>query len=351
MDTQIRSKRKIQQLGSSTLGVTIPKEWIEQQNLTKGDYILIQEDEITGSILAIPANQTVHNRSVTIQIDTLSPSELTQVILSQYILCRQTINIQSSQRITEEQYKSITQIEERLIGVGIIEDQSAQLTVRCSVSAREFNLSRLIERIHQTEARMRTDALTGLLEDDADARQRVKHRRGRTQSLFFLSLRLLYMTYRNPKLNKSIGLDTGLPLMGYRSVVQDLVLMDDVNQRIALLAEDAQCLPLDNNTATLVSDIGIHLEEAIESTIDGITEPEFSSSNIADHRLTEVREAIDTFNTYLDGVRPKPLLALQRISMLLDRHSVLTEDIIEAAMRLFLRSESGFLSVVDTDSR
>lgn len=108
MDTQIRSKRKIQQLGSSTLGVTIPKEWIEQQNLTKGDYILIQEDEITGSILAIPANQTVHNRSVTIQIDTLSPSELTQVILSQYILCRQTINIQSSQRITEEQYKSIT---------------------------------------------------------------------------------------------------------------------------------------------------------------------------------------------------------------------------------------------------
>jgi len=349
MNTQIRSKRKIQQLGSSTLGVTIPKEWIEEQNLTKGDHILIQEDEITGSILAVPANQTVRNRSVTIQIDTLSTTELTQVILSQYILCRQTIKIQSSQYITEEQYQAITQLEEQLIGVGIIEDQNAQLTLRCSVSAREFNLSKLIERIHQTEARMRTDALTGLLEDDADARQRVKYRSGRTESLFFLFLRLLFTTYRNPKLNESIGLDTGFPLMGYRSVAQDLVLMGDVNQRIALLAEDTQSLPLDDNTSTLVSNIGVPLEETLEATIDGITQAEFRSTNLAAHQLTEVREAIDTFNTYLDSVRPEPLLVLQRIAMLLDRHSVLTEDVIEAAMRLSLRSESEFLSAVNMD--
>ena len=349
MDSQIQSKRKIQQLGSSTLGVTIPKEWIDQQNLTKGDQILIQEDEITGSILVVPVDQTVHNRSVTINIDTLTPTELTQVIVSQYILCRQTINIQSSQRITAEQYKSITQIEEQLIGVGIIEDQSTHLTLRCSVSAKEFNLSRLIERIHQTEARMRTDALTGLLEDDMEARHRVKDRCGRTESLFFLFLRLLFTAYRNPKLNKSIGLDTGFPLMGYRSVVQDLVLMGDVNQQIALLAEDARCLPLDDNTSTLVSDIGIPLEETIEATIDGITKAEFRSTNKAAHQLTGVREAIETFNTYLDGVRPEPLLILQRISMLLDRHSVLTEDIIEAAMRLSLRSESNFLSEVSMD--
>lgn len=157
----IHTKRKIQKLGSSTLGVTIPKKWVNQQGLAKGDHIILQENGINDSIVVVPATQRLRNDGITITVEGLSPAELTQIILTQYILCQQTIHIESSQRFTQEQYSTVTQVENQLIGVGIIEEQDNRITVRCSVSANEFDIVELIEQIHRTETKMRTDALSG----------------------------------------------------------------------------------------------------------------------------------------------------------------------------------------------
>lgn len=132
--------------------------------------------------------------------------------------------------------------------------------------------------------------------------------------------------------------------MGYRSIAQDLVLMTDIDQQIAAIAEDAHTSALDDNTSGLIADIGMDLDETVDAAVIGVTQANYTSANTATQLLKDVRASIDTLNRYLQNVRPKPLLGIQRVSMLLDRHSVLAEDITEAALRLALHSESPFLS-------
>lgn len=335
----ISTRRTVQQLGSSTLGMTIPKQWITQQELSKGDDIIVQENGINDSIIVVPAEQRLHTDQVTLTVEDLSTTELTQLILTQYILCKQTIHIKNSNQFTPEQYNAITEVEQRLIGVGIIEEQRNCITVRCSVSPSEFDIGELIKQIHQTETKMRTDALSGFL-DGNDAIQQIVNRHGRTGSLFFLLLRVLFITYKNPKLNKEIGINTGFPLMGYRSIAQDLILMTDIDQQIAAIADKSDTSALDNNTSTLITDLVMRLDEAVGAAVTGITEANYTSANTSTQLIKKVRTSINTLNGYLETVRPEPLLGIQRVSMLLDRHAVFTNDISKAALRLALHADS-----------
>ncbi|MDG5821523.1 AbrB/MazE/SpoVT family DNA-binding domain-containing protein [Natronococcus sp. A-GB7] len=72
----IRMKRKIQQLGSSTLAVTLPADWAREHGAEKGDELLIQNDESGGSLLIVPDSPKTQDEVVVVDADPLDPSAL-----------------------------------------------------------------------------------------------------------------------------------------------------------------------------------------------------------------------------------------------------------------------------------
>ncbi|WP_211290178.1 AbrB/MazE/SpoVT family DNA-binding domain-containing protein [Natrinema ejinorense] len=72
----IRTKRKIQQLGSSTLAVTLPADWARAHGAQKGDELLLQCDESGGSLLLIPESPEPTDDLTTIDADALEPAAL-----------------------------------------------------------------------------------------------------------------------------------------------------------------------------------------------------------------------------------------------------------------------------------
>lgn len=335
----IRMKRKVQQLGSSTLAVTVPADWARHHDMEKGDEVIVQSDENGGSLLIVPDQPTLENGDATVDADALTGDSLERAVVSQYVLGRRLIHVEASEPLSQAHRDAVAAAERRLMGLGVVEQGERHITVRCSVAPEDFDLPTLLSRLSRTEAKMRTDALTALVEDDPDAAALVISQYGQAEKLFYLFLRLVFATYRNPRLNQAVGLDTGFPLIGYRSVAQDLALMADLAREIAeLVAEQAGTVP-GAETAELLTDLGDTLDAAVSATVDAVTAPDYADTEAAREGFERVAERVDRLNDHLAAERPEPLLVLQRTVVLLERSARHAQDSLDVATHLAFRAD------------
>lgn len=343
----IRMKRKIQQLGSSTLAVTLPAEWARDHGAEKGDEVIIQRDESGGSLLIVPDSPERTDESAVIDADSLEPAALERAILAQYVLGRQLIRIESESALRPELLDAATDVERQLMGLGIVEQSGDHVDVRCSVAPGDFELATLLERLWRTEATMRENAIEALCTGDRDSAQRAIHHERQVEKLFFLFLRLVYTTYRNPRLNESVGLETGFPLIGYRSVAQDVVLMAESAHRIATMVVETDGFTApDDATVARFRDVATALEETASATRAAVTDPEGTEIDRARAARQELSTAVEATQRHLEAERPEPLLVLQRSLSALRSSGDHAADSLDVASHFAFRSRSA----VETDA-
>ncbi len=340
----VRMKRKVQQLGSSTLAVTVPAEWARHHDIEKGDELIIQRDENGGSLLVVPQQPTIEDIEATIDADALGGDALERAIVTQYVLGRQLIRIEATMPLTLDQRNAVLAAERRLMGLGVVEQAEQTVTVRCSVAPGDFNLPTLLGRLSRTEATIRGDALQAFVDGDPAAATQVTERNDQVEKLFYLFLRLVFATYRNPRLNQTVGLETGFPLIGYRSVAQDVVLMADTAVEIAGIAAECEGDPLDETTAEKLTDLGDALDDAASATRAAVTTPDYDATEDARSALDLVDEHVAAMNDHLAADRPEPLLALQRAVVLLERSARHARDSLSVATHLAFRDDPALVT-------
>lgn len=343
----IRVKRKIQQLGSSTLAVTLPADWAREHGAEKGDELILQRDESGGSLLLIPDSPETSEDLTTIDVDALEPAALERAILAQYVLGRQLIRVESDAPLSTAALDAVTAVERQLMGLGIVEQSVDHVDVRCSVAPGDFELPTLLERLWRTEATMREHAVDALLAGDEDSAQRTIHHERQIEKLFYLFLRLVFTTYRNPRLNESVGLETGFPLIGYRSIAQDVVLMAERARRIATMVVEAdEFPPIDGETETAFREVAAALDDAADATRTAVTEPTLEAVADAREALTALSDTVDAAQAHIEAERPEPLLELQRSLTALRSSGEHAADSLDVAGHFAFRSQSA----VETDS-
>jgi len=337
-------KRKVQQLGSSTLGVTVPADWVRHHDIEKGDELIMQRDESGGSLLLVPEDPTIADDEAEVDADSLEADALERAIETQYVLGRQLISVVGTEPLTGPQRDAVLNAERRLMGLGIVEERETEITVRCSIAPTDFELTTLLGRLYRTEATMRQDALTALHEGDADVAERAIERQSQVRKLFYLFLRIVFATYRNPRLNRAVGLDTGFPLIGYRSAVQDIVLMADVATEIATLVCDHDVPALDDETAAHLDTLSEALDAAAEATRSAVVTPDYATTCEARTTLERVDDHVKEVNAYLADSRPEPLLVLQRAVDMLERSARHTRDTLAVATHLAFREDPNLIT-------
>ena len=283
----IRSNRKLQQVGSSTLAVTLPVDWVETQDLEKGDEVVVQRDESGGSLLVVPNDPHENERTASIDADEFSVEQFRQVLLTQYILGRHQLTITSSSGLSTEQFNVIVDLEGQLMGFGVVEQTQKRVVVRCSVAVKEFTVAELLERLARTESGIRTAAVeTALVEGDGISDR--QHQQ--LWRLFCLFLRLVFTTYRNPRLNDAVGIDTGFPLLGYRSVATDLVMMAG---RSSQLVESGWTVRESEDREEL-DGLADAVDEALAATMAVVVNPGHDDVESARAMIAETRSRIDS---------------------------------------------------------
>jgi phosphate uptake regulator len=334
----LRMKRKIQQLGSSTLAVTLPAEWTREQGLVKGDELVVQRDENGGSLLVVPDRPKATEATTTIDTESLSPESVQRAILAQYVLGRQLIEVESDGPFDPDVFDAIGETERQLMGLGVVEEGIDTVAIRCSVDPGDFELPTLMERLWRTEATMRTEAVDGLLDDDVDSVRRGVDRQRQVEKLFYLFLRLVFTTYRNPRLNRSVGLETGFPLIGYRSVAQDVVLMAEAARDVAELVIDTGGFALDDATRDHLVAVTDALDRLAGATRQAVTTPTTEATGDG-HETVEVFETrVDDAQSHIEEARPEPLLELQRTLTAFRRSGGHAADSLDVATHFAYRS-------------
>src|SRR3989442_2212341 len=120
--------RKIQTVVASTLTIWLPKAWVTQRKLKRGDPVFLVEEGETLKIL--PSEEAAaRKRSMTeflVDADLCDePGMLERVIVGNYVLGREKITVRSAGRLRSEHLDEIRGAMRRLMGIAILAEKQA----------------------------------------------------------------------------------------------------------------------------------------------------------------------------------------------------------------------------------
>lgn len=252
--------RKIQKVGTSTLTLSLPREWLERCGLRKGDPVLLVEDgerlHLSPAGRGDPGSRRGDHRIV--DADRCpAPGMLERVLVGHYVLGRRRVTVRSAGPLPPAHREAIYRTVRRLIAFGIVEEGPSLVVLQCSLDPANFPLSRLLRRLHGLVAGMAADAVEALLRADRGRAEEVLRREEDADTTYWLILRLALSALLDETLLAPLGLRSRLEISGYRVAARDLESAGDS-------AEDAA------RAALLLLDRGTRLREGLGSDFSAL---------------------------------------------------------------------------------
>ncbi len=187
--------RKIQTTASGSFFLTLPKSWVNEMSINRGDELVINQDNY-GNLYIRPMKNFNNNelKFVLKTEDFIEPNSLERMINSAYIQGTDITTIVSEDTITPQRKKLLKEATTNLIGAEISEEFANEVTIRVLVDPVKFPLNSLIKRIFTLVASMHNDAMKSFFNKDEALAVDVINREHEVDKLFRLMLRQLNLT-------------------------------------------------------------------------------------------------------------------------------------------------------------
>src|SRR3972149_978680 len=153
--------RKVQKLGYSSLGVSLPKEWAVSNGVRQGALVSISiEDDGRLRVRVGPFEESLVPTEATIDADQWAGAEaLTRMITGNYIVGCNTIRVRSREEISPSQLQEIHEAVRGLTGLTIVNQGPKVVTIENFVEPTRFPIDGLLRRLHYLTSRMENLAL------------------------------------------------------------------------------------------------------------------------------------------------------------------------------------------------
>ena len=228
--------RKVQKVGTSTLSVSLPKEWAERAGVEKGD-ILLFEDLRDGSLRIAPSGHGGHKAREAVHVvnaDLVSDKGmLGRIVVGAYVIGRNHLLIKSKGRIKSEHIREVREAVAKLTGMGIMVETPDTIELQCSLDARGFPMETVIKRLYTIGATMQKEALDALVQRDPRLAEDARGREDEADKVYWLALRLLLTAQVDPQVAEAIGIHQQLPIVGNRLICKNLEHVADYADHVA----------------------------------------------------------------------------------------------------------------------
>jgi phosphate uptake regulator len=339
--------RKVQRLGPSTLAMTLPAEWAKEHNVEKGDEVSLRMGG-KGTLTVLPESASTEDSEATIRADNLDAGGLERAIVAQYALGRRVIHVEKSEgALDSEHINAVYKAETQLMGLGVIEETPERIAIRCSVDPEDFTLDNLLERLENTGSTMRGEAVKALAHGNPDLAQRALNRERQANKIFVLLLRLIFTAFQNPNLARAVGLESGFPLIGYRSVAKNLELTADNAEDIANIVIDADenTIGVEQSTMRRIREFTDQVDEVTALAVQAVVERDYDKTievrrlfgSLADREREILNDLEEMPNDELLRIR-EVLVGLQQTAQYAMRNA-------EIAANLALNEDSDHVSI------
>ena len=220
--------RKIISFGKNSFVVSIPKPWIRQNKLGKGDLIYIEENETYLVLHPRPKENQKEERTITITVDKKSISQIQRELIPAYINNNRTIIL-----VGEDLKKKAATIEpiiQNLIALEIMEQTSTKIVARDFLDMKDISIMELIRKMDVITRAMLEDCLNMYEEDTYTS---INHRDKDVNRLSYLIFRAINFGFENPTyMLKKYKLDSH-DLLHYYLLTHHLEATADDVRRIA----------------------------------------------------------------------------------------------------------------------
>src|SRR2546428_4512505 len=210
--------RKVQKLGYSSLGVSLPKDWASSNGIRPGALVsLAIEDDGSLRVRVGPLEEYPVTAEATIDADEWSgPEALTRMITGNYIVGCNTIRLRSREELSPSQLQEIHEAVRGLTGLTIVNQGPKFVTIENFVEPTRFPIDGLLRRLHYLTSRMEKLAL-GVISGDAKGNiEEVGRMELEVDRLYWLGVRQLLLAPQNPPISGGIGGTEARHLLGGR---------------------------------------------------------------------------------------------------------------------------------------
>lgn len=195
--------RKLISFGKGSFIVSMPKSWIEKNNLKKGDLISISDDGFELVLSAGQQDKKLENREISIEARGKDIEVLKAEIVSSYLNGNDTINILFDNNAKE--VLKIKDIIRNLSGLEIMEQTSTRIVAKNLININEISISNIIRRMDIITRAMIEDSI--LCCSGHCNYESINQRDIDVNRLYFLGCRVIKNAIKNPRIAKSLGME------------------------------------------------------------------------------------------------------------------------------------------------
>ena len=212
--------------------VTLPKEWVDANNLVKSSEI---EIETSQNSLSITANKdTRPSKEVVISYPLPKEENIVADITGAYLLGYDIIKIKGKTSIPIEDREKIRESMRRLVGVEIVEEESSSITIQFLLDATSLNPEKILKRMSTIAIGMFNETVDGLVSQDKTNLQTMSNRDIEINRQYFLLVRLIRSTMVDRRLASVFNLEN-IDILDYRIAANLLEMAGDTIVELANL--------------------------------------------------------------------------------------------------------------------
>jgi phosphate uptake regulator len=292
-------QRKIQKVGSSTLSVSLPKDWVNLVGLKQGDIVHIDQGKDASLRISSEKNikEAMKLNEYYIKCDQImEPNLLERLIVGSYITGIDVVKIYASDRIKGRQVEEVRNIVQRLVGASIIEMSRNEIIIQCFIDPSKLKIYSLLQRLSVITSTMLTEATEALLTQNPELANDVIKREDEANNIYWLITRLLLSARKSSTLAENIGLDEYFTTISSRLVSKNLERIADCSKGLAKIALNLYGMKetVDIHEINKLSSIHRMTKEVFKKAVESLFSREIITANEALNLRSKLDAEVET---------------------------------------------------------
>ncbi len=300
--------RRLQRIGSSIL-VSLPKEWVDANNLDKSSQVELETGQDSISISA--NKETRPTKELIISYPLPKEENIVANITGAYLLGFDVMEINSKSIIPGKDREEIRNSMRRLVGMEIIEEDASHINMQFLLDATTLNPAKILKRMSSIALGMYDDVLNGLISDDKSNLQTLSKRDVEVNRQYFLLVRLIRSTLVDKRLSSVFNLEN-IDVLDYRVAAN---VLENAGDSIVELSNFIFNFSLSKEHSKKIYDVVKNFNNVAEKSINAFTKPDrlLAIESISMHK--EYEKKLSLLRTSLGNKKQIPLDFLDLIYM------------------------------------
>ena len=268
--------RKVQKAGLKTLLVSIPVRSAERLGITKGDSVVVKEEE-DGTLRLIPTEMKAKNVKASIRSDMVEDDELlSRLIVSCYMLGYDSIELTSRERIRPSRLTRASRTIRGLRGLEIVESSERVLLAQSFMDPTKFPVDSLIKRLQLLVSRSLNDSVGALRGGSPGVLNEIRRIQQEIDELYWLIVRQLLVALSNREISSKIGLESPLHTSGDRVSAKTI---DEIGMIILELTEEIVAfketgMKIEKSLLDGIESLAKNAQDSFDVTMEGLLAPD-----------------------------------------------------------------------------